>query len=415
MYTILYILYIYYIYIYNIYNKLFKSILDFIYKVSFMCVTSDKKYTANSIKILKGLEAVRKRPDMYIGNTEDDSGLYQLFFELLDNSIDEVLAGYCTEITVILYDDGYISVEDNGRGIPVSIIEEEGKTAAEIVLTVLHSGSKFDDTTYKISGGLHGVGVSVVNALSDSLFLCVYRDGFVYTQEYAKGQPKTELIKRGDSFLTGTIIAFKPDDTIFKNIKLKSTLIKKRLQELSFLYNKIRIIYRRDVLFKPNMFYNREVNRQTIPEKVFFSTGGLSEYILLLCSQIILIDGKVLHFNKSVSFGFLELALCWTSAYTETILCYTNGILQKDGGTHLTGLKNALTRLFTCNKNKIAVLLKKELTVYTGEAIREGLVAILSVRVQNPKFSSQTKNKLISTDVKFIIEDVIFAYLEDFF
>jgi DNA gyrase subunit B len=380
-----------------------------------MCVTFDDKYTANSIKILKGLDAVRKRPDMYIGSTEDDSGLYQLFFELIDNSIDEVLAGYCTEIVVTLYNDDYISVEDNGRGIPVSIIEEEGKTAAEVVLTVLHSGSKFDDTTYKISGGLHGVGVSVVNALSSSLFLCVYRDGFIYTQEYAKGQPITKLEKKGKSFLTGTIIAFKPDETIFKNVKLKSVLIKKRLQELSFLYSKIKIIYKRDILFKADTFYNKKITEYILPEKIFFSLGGLSEYILLLCTKTILIDDKVLYLNKNVSFGSLELALCWTNSYTETILCYTNGILQKDGGTHLTGFKNALTRLFIVNKNKTIVLAKRELTTYTGEAVREGLVAILSIRVQNPKFSTQTKNKLLSTDVKLILEDIIFTYLEDFF
>lgn len=371
----------------------------------------NENYTEKSIKVLKGLEAVRKRPGMYIGNVEDGTGLHQMLFELIDNAIDEVLAGFCNTIIITIWENGFLSVHDNGRGIPVNIMSETKKTAAETVMTVLHSGSKFDNTTYKISGGLHGVGVSVVNALSSYLKLYVYRDGFIYKQEYEKGKPISPLECLKETKETGTNIIFYPDITIFNNIFFSTKIIKQRLLELSFLNKNIKLIFeKKSIYIKEEKNNNKDL---LLEKNIFFSTEGLQEYLKLLCSKLFIIDNNYIYLQKEVSFGKLEVAFCWSTTYVEKIICYTNSIAQNAGGTHLNGLKSGITKavLSYMNKNN---LIKKDELIVTGESVREGLVAVLSLHVKDPSFSSQTKEKLVSVEVRTIVDYTIFTFLEDF-
>jgi DNA gyrase subunit B len=340
---------------------------------------SKSTYTSESIKVLKGLEAVQKRPGMYIGDTDDGSGLHQMIYEVVDNAIDEALAGHCKNIDIILNEDSSITVRDDGRGIPVDIHKEEKKSAAEVIMTTLHAGGKFDDNSYKVSGGLHGVGVSVVNALSEKLSLEIHKDGFVYEQDYEHSVPVKPLKKCGSSDRNGTSIQFLPSREYFKNLDYKDDVIKKRLKELAFLNSGINITYSNDITGK---------------EVTYYYEGGLKEYINEVLQNKKEIHNELLYVepykkgNDSV-----EISMKWTSSYTEQILCFTNNIYQKDGGTHLSGFKSALTRSVNSYSNKMNGKQKYEIT---GDDCREGLVAIISIKMSDPKFSSQTKDKLVS-------------------
>ena len=358
---------------------------------------SKSTYTSESIKVLKGLEAVQKRPGMYIGDTDDGSGLHQMIYEVVDNAIDEALAGYCKNIDIILNEDSSITVRDDGRGIPVDIHKQENKSAAEVIMTTLHAGGKFDDNSYKVSGGLHGVGVSVVNALSEKLSLEVHKDGFVYEQDYEHSVPVKPLKKCGSSDRHGTSIQFLPSMEYFKNLDYKDDVIKKRLKELAFLNSGINITYANDITGKKVTYYYE---------------GGLREYINEVLQNKKEIHNELLYVepykkgNDSV-----EISMKWTSSYTEQILCFTNNIYQKDGGTHLSGFKSALTRSVNSYSNKMSGKQKYEIT---GEDCREGLVAIISIKMSDPKFSSQTKDKLVSSEIKTLTETTLSSKLSEF-
>ena len=358
--------------------------------------SKDAKYDSSNIQVLKGLESVKKRPGMYIGDTDDGSGLHHMVFEVLDNCIDEAMAGHCSDIQVIINKDGSVTVTDNGRGIPVDVHKKEGVSAAQLILTTLHSGGKFDDNSYKVSGGLHGVGVSVVNALSKKLILEVYRDGGEYFQEYIEGKPKAKLKKIKKSDQTGTKITFYPSETIFTSIEFETDRIHKRIQELSFLNAGVSI--------------NVE-DKRTGKSKKFKNNGGLSSYVTHLrgrkqglseifeCSAV---DNEV----------GVEIAMQWTDSYSENVLCYTNNIPQKDGGTHLAGFRGSLTRVLKAFIKKENA--KKTPTDLLGEDVREGLIAIISVKVPDPKFSSQTKEKLVSSEVESVVSTLFSKYFNDF-
>mgnify|MGYP001401028202 CR=1 FL=1 len=359
-----------------------------------------ESYTSSSIKILKGLDAVKKRPGMYIGDTQDGSGLHHMIFEVLDNSIDESLAGYCTEISVHLTSDNSVIISDNGRGIPVDIhLEDEGnRSAAEIVMTELHAGGKFDQDSYKVSGGLHGVGVSVVNALSEWLKLQIKRDGKKFILEFEKGlcvKPLTEVDKCSD---TGTEIHFKPSKEIFNSIEFKYSILVKRIRELSFLNDGVNI----------NLS-----DEKTEKEENFANSGGLTGYVAFLNQSKHPIHSKIFHVKKEANSIAVEIALQWNNSYYENVICFTNNIPQRDGGTHLTGLRSGMTRCI--NKyHEINDLGKKTKINITGDDLREGLTCILSVKLAEPKFSSQTKDKLVSSEVRQPVEDIISKYFEDF-
>jgi len=362
----------------------------------------NNNYTSANIKVLKGLDAVRKRPGMYIGDTDNGTGLHHMLFEIIDNSIDEALAGYCDSISVILHNNGFVSIIDNGRGIPTDIHFEEKKSAAEVILTMLHSGAKFDDSSYKISGGLHGVGISVVNALSEIFDLTIYRDGYIYHQIYHLGYPEFPLKKIGKTKKHGTKIYFKPEYNFFKNIlTFDFSIVSKRLRELAFLNSGIRL----DIEDK------RDNQRQT-----FFYAGGISSYIRYLNIGKDTIHKKIFYVHEKKNKLIMELAMQWCDSLEEKILCYTNNIPQKYGGSHLSGFKTALTRTLNnyIEKEKI---LRKDKIVTIGEDTRVGLTAILSIKIQDPKFSSQTKNKLISSETKTIIDSLVsqklFEFLEE--
>jgi DNA gyrase subunit B len=358
---------------------------------------SDGDYTAENIKLLKGLEAVRKRPGMYIGDTDDGSGLHHMVFEVVDNSVDEALAGYCNQIDVILHPDHSVTVADNGRGIPVDIHQETGRPAAEIVMCELHAGGKFDENSYKVSGGLHGVGVSVVNALSEWLKLEIYREGKVWRMDFARGAVASEFGAVGKTSRTGTKVTFMPDPVIFTNLEFSFDNLSQRLRELAFLNPGLTITLEEAVTGK---------------RLDFKYEGGIVKFVEFLNKSKEPLHASPIYFRAEKDHIIVEAAIQWNNSFQDQVLCFTNNIRNKDGGTHLIGLKSSLTR--TLNNYAQQSNLLKDLAALTGEDVREGLVCVLSVKMHDPKFSSQTKDKLVSSEVKGVVENIVNEKLAEF-